>query len=74
MLDQLSDNACPKCGQRESLNICADIWAKFTNAGLDTEADGLPETGANFSQYSGCQCPQCGWTGVVEDTLTADED
>jgi hypothetical protein len=61
---------CTECGNTDQLMICADIWVMISAEGLDRSHDDLPSKGPDFGQYSGCRCPKCGNSGVVDDFLT----
>ena len=59
--------ACVWCGQTEVFHVCCDIWGELTKDGFDSDADNLPNRDADFDDYRGCRCPQCGAHGVVGD-------
>lgn len=52
---------CPDCGQSDSLTIGGEITAMLSDDGVEEEHDFL------FSDYSTCQCPDCGARGIVAD-------
>jgi hypothetical protein len=59
------DLRCPKCGNKEEIDISAPIWARVTDGGTDTD---LSENGGHeWDDDSPARCAACTRSGKVRD-------
>ena len=58
---------CPQCGQNEAFHINASVWGRYDAGGFDMDDRTLPNGDNDWSEYSGCICPECQKEGVVSD-------
>ena len=69
---------CPKCGDTDSIDVCADIWVRLVQSGVDGEFESDPDLAANhdheFDDNHGAVCQACGYNGNLDKFAVEDED
>ena len=54
---------CPKCGDTDHIDVCANVWVRLTGDGsaADESQDGSHE----YDGKSACVCAACGYNGTL---------
>lgn len=56
---------CPKCGNDDEIDICADVWVRLCSDGTDVSV--AKNGDHHWSAYHGAVCQNCGHGGNVGD-------
>ena len=62
----MTDLACPKCGQRDHLLVRSLLFVGLTDNGTDAYSDATRDCGdTEWDDASDARCPECDYEGTV---------